>query len=253
MNWFYENNGASAGPVEDAALQELIAAGTITAATKLWHDGMAGWEPAASVLPDAFPQQAAAPAPQAPAAYPQQPYAQQPYAQQPAYAAPPPKPVKPLPVPASTIAPVWKRCVAYVLDYAILSIPTALQTVSAAVDLVNYNVKMSQVGFGFSSYNFGLAMASIWQLVFFWLYFAAFQSSRFQATPGMMLMNLKVVNADGNRMSFANATGRTFASLLSGLILGIGYLLGLFNPARQCLHDMLAKTYVTDNEAPTEG
>ena len=246
MNWFYENNGASAGPVEDAALKELIANGTVTAVTKVWREGMAGWEAAAAVLPDAFPGAAAAePAPAA-APAPQQAFA---YAQpQPAYA-PPPAPVKPLPVPASTIAPAWKRCVAFTLDYMVLFVPFGLLGLQYSVGALSY-----RNAFGSSFYSFFASLTNlVWQILFIWIYQAAFQSSRFQATPGMMLMNLKVVDAEGKRMTFANATGRAFGLMLSCLILGIGFLLGLFNPARQCLHDTMAKTYVTDNEAPTEG
>ena len=251
MNWFYENNGASAGPVEDAALQELIANGTVTAVTKVWHEGMPGWEAAATVLPDAFPNAepapSAAPAPQAPAGYPQQ----QAYAPQAAYA-PAPAP-KPLPVPASTIAPAWKRCVAFALDYMVLFVPFGLMGLSASVGALSYRDAFGS-SVGSSVYAFFVSLINMcWQILFTWIYLAAFQASRFQATPGMMLMNLKVVNAEGGRMTFANATGRAFGTMLSGLILGIGFLLGLFNPARQCLHDTLAKTYVTDNEAPTEG
>ena len=84
------------------------------------------------------------------------------------------------------------------------------------------------------------------------LFFLRWARIRFRVDWGPE-MNLKVVDADGKRMTFANATGRAFGLMLSCLILGIGFLLGLFNPARQCLHDTLAKTYVTDNEAPTEG
>ena len=75
------------------------------------------------------------------------------------------------------------------------------------------------------------------------LYYAYFESSTKQATLGKMVMKLKVVGKDGERISFANAIGRSFAKILSG-ILYIGYIMIAFDSKKQGLHDKLASTYV---------
>ena len=75
------------------------------------------------------------------------------------------------------------------------------------------------------------------------LYYAYFESSTKQATLGKMVMKLKVVGKDGERISFANAIGRYFAKILSG-ILYIGYIMIAFDSKKQGLHDKLASTYV---------
>jgi uncharacterized RDD family membrane protein YckC len=45
-------------------------------------------------------------------------------------------------------------------------------------------------------------------------------------------------------VGYAIATGRYFASLVSRLILGIGYLLVVFRADKRALHDLMAGTRV---------
>jgi uncharacterized RDD family membrane protein YckC len=55
---------------------------------------------------------------------------------------------------------------------------------------------------------------------------------------------LKVTDLEGRRISFARATGRHFAKLLSGFILMIGFIMAGFTQRKQALHDMIAGTLV---------
>lgn len=77
-----------------------------------------------------------------------------------------------------------------------------------------------------------------------WAYFALFESSELQATPGKILLKIKVVNEYDGRINLSTATARFFAKIFSGLILLIGYLMVLWTPRKQALHDQLAKTLV---------
>ncbi|GAB3820472.1 hypothetical protein GCM10028895_20670 [Pontibacter rugosus] len=77
-----------------------------------------------------------------------------------------------------------------------------------------------------------------------WLYYAGFESSAKQATPGKQLFGIFVTDTQGYRLSFARASGRYFGKMLSGLILLIGYIMAAFTKRRQALHDMLASTLV---------
>ena len=45
MNWFYALGGKQQGPVDDAYLDSLIAAGTVNGETLVWREGMSGWQP----------------------------------------------------------------------------------------------------------------------------------------------------------------------------------------------------------------
>jgi uncharacterized RDD family membrane protein YckC len=73
-----------------------------------------------------------------------------------------------------------------------------------------------------------------------WLYFAAFESSRWQATPGKKVLGLRVTDLEGRRLSFIRASGRYFGKIISWLLLGIGFVLAGFTEKKQALHDMLA-------------
>ena len=77
-----------------------------------------------------------------------------------------------------------------------------------------------------------------------WLYEAGLQSSKFQATLGKLILGMRVVDTKGQRIGFAQASGRFFASLLSGLLFCIGYLMVAFSAHKQALHDRIAGTLV---------
>ncbi len=77
-----------------------------------------------------------------------------------------------------------------------------------------------------------------------WLYAALFQSSRLQASPGMLALGLRVTTLAGERIGFGRATGRYFATILSGLILLFGYFMIGWTQRKQALHDMIAGTLV---------
>jgi uncharacterized RDD family membrane protein YckC len=73
-----------------------------------------------------------------------------------------------------------------------------------------------------------------------WIYYASLESSAWQATLGKKILGLKVTDLAGNRISFARASGRFFGKILSGMILGIGFLMAGFTERKQALHDILA-------------
>jgi uncharacterized RDD family membrane protein YckC len=67
---------------------------------------------------------------------------------------------------------------------------------------------------------------------------------KFAATPGKMACKLKVVLPEGDRVSYARAIGRHFAKYISGLILGIGYIMAGFDEQKRALHDRICDTRV---------
>ncbi|HUN56051.1 MAG TPA: RDD family protein [Smithella sp.] len=67
---------------------------------------------------------------------------------------------------------------------------------------------------------------------------------KFGATPGKMVSGIKVINADGGKVSYLKAFGRYFAHMLSGIILGIGYLMVAFDDEKRALHDRICNTRV---------
>ncbi|MBS0185582.1 MAG: RDD family protein [Proteobacteria bacterium] len=83
--------------------------------------------------------------------------------------------------------------------------------------------------------------------LFVWIYYAWFQSSHLQATPGMRAFSMHITDYDGKRISFWRASGRFFSTILSGIIFYIGYLMIAFTPRKQALHDYIARTLVVQN------
>lgn len=77
-----------------------------------------------------------------------------------------------------------------------------------------------------------------------WLYFAGQESGPRMATLGKRAMGLAVQGVDGRRLDFGRASLRWIARWLSGLALGLGYLLALFSERRQTLHDLIAGSVV---------
>ena len=82
-------------------------------------------------------------------------------------------------------------------------------------------------------------------------YYAFFHASFNAATPGKMLIGIKVVRSDGETISFLRAVARYFATIPSGILLGIGYLMAGFTARKQALHDMICDTVVVDKWAFT--
>jgi uncharacterized RDD family membrane protein YckC len=77
-----------------------------------------------------------------------------------------------------------------------------------------------------------------------WLYYAGFESSRGQATPGKVLLRLEVTDLTGTRMSFSRATLRFFGKYISTLIIFIGFIMIAVTKKHQGLHDKIAGTLV---------
>ncbi len=73
-----------------------------------------------------------------------------------------------------------------------------------------------------------------------WVYYAGFESSRSQATPGKVLMHAQVTDLEGNRVSFARATLRFFAKFISLAIIFIGFIMIGLTKKKQGLHDKIA-------------
>lgn len=72
---------------------------------------------------------------------------------------------------------------------------------------------------------------------------------KYAATPGKMVCKLKVILADGSRVSYPRAFGRHFAKWISSMILFIGFIMAAFDDERRTLHDRICETRVV-RESP---
>lgn len=113
----------------------------------------------------------------------------------------------------------WVRLVAWIIDAVILSVvntPIQLLFPPALVFVVGLGI-----GIGYTVY---------------------FLSQK-GATPGKMVMGLRVVDGDGRFLSPMHAIGRYFSHFVSVITLGIGYLM-IFGEQRLGLHDRVSGSQV---------
>jgi uncharacterized RDD family membrane protein YckC len=74
--------------------------------------------------------------------------------------------------------------------------------------------------------------------------YEALMIGKYQATLGKRAMGLRVLGEDGGRISYGRATGRYFAKLINYFTLGIGFLMVIWDPRKQGLHDRICNTLV---------
>lgn len=74
--------------------------------------------------------------------------------------------------------------------------------------------------------------------------YSVWMLSNYQATVGMMVLKIKILKENGGKVTYQDAILRYFASLLSGIALGLGYLWMLWDKKKQTWHDHIAKTVV---------
>jgi len=136
----------------------------------------------------------------------------------------------------------WLRVAAYIIDYFVLgSVIAALMVfIGLAMGLsttIFYDMEdqANQVVIFTLSVILG-----IMSLTASWLYYAVLESGSYQGTLGKMLLNLKVTDLVGERISFTRATGRFFGKFLSSFIIYIGYIMIGLTEKKQGLHDILA-------------
>ncbi|MFA8344441.1 MAG: RDD family protein [Rhodothermaceae bacterium] len=158
----------------------------------------------------------------------------------------------------------WVRALAFILDHLILGFVKTILFIPLTVFLnLSFMLPGTNEDSYFAVYNSVqyedpslFIVAFIFSVMIFfvinslieWLYFAFFESSNNMATPGKMILGLKVTDFEGKRISFGKATGRYFAKFLSSMILAIGYIMAAFTERKQALHDILANCFVIYND-----
>jgi len=248
MNWYYAEGNQQKGPVQEAELDQLFQSGQITGATLIWKEGMANWEAYSSVR-SASAASAAGPG-------------------------------------LSEGSVVCSQCGQIfnandVIRYGDKAVcagckPVFLQklregsSLSASdMDYASFGIRFGAkfldniimrvvgmaIGFAFgaaasSSGPDGIGAAGVMALVVGMLLEIAYRIffiGAYGATPGKMACKIRVVNADGSKVSYGKATGRAFAEYLSAVICLIGYIMAGFDDEKRSLHDRICDTRVIRN------
>jgi uncharacterized RDD family membrane protein YckC len=249
MNIYYADGNRQVGPIDKTELQSLIKSRKINSQTLVWQPGMNGWEQLglfvrrktrggsqAERATSPLKQSLCAECGQAFAEYDMIRFGE-------AWVCASCKPIFVQKIKEGVTlagemeyAGFWIRVGAWFIDYIIMGIASAI-------------IYVPLTFMGASSFDEPAALAII-QLISTVLNFiipAVYESwfvGKFAATPGKMACKLKVVLPDGDRVSYARAIGRHFAKYISGLILGIGYIMAGFDEQKRALHDRICDTRV---------
>lgn len=143
----------------------------------------------------------------------------------------------PAPTIRTTYAGFWLRGCAVLVDLVVVSLPFFV---------LGFSIRRANP----RNMDELLTNLQILQIVVSWLYWAILESSTRQATIGKRLFSLRVTDAHGQQISFARATGRHFGKVISGMILGMGYVMAAFTDKKQTLHDTMAGCLVLRTQSP---
>lgn len=135
----------------------------------------------------------------------------------------------------------WKRFAAAIIDGVLIIY------FSSALKWVIADALRSQSDFNFDfekSQNIAYIIWSVYLIFIRWCYFAGMESSPLKATLGKLAVGIYVTDEFGERIDFGQASGRFFGKILSGLIIGIGYLMAGFTERKQALHDQMSRCFV---------
>lgn len=260
MQWFYAQAGQQIGPVDDAEFERLISTRVIEPATLVWREGMANWEPLSQVRPVA------------PSTPPM-------LAQAAELSVAPPGHVicsecrKALPVEETvqignanvcaackpiyvqklregavtfTAAPAemryagfWIRFGAKLVDGMIMMIITLPFSFMFGFQIALNPMKMPDLSTIILQQSMLLFLGMTVRLLYTWL-----MVGRYGATFGKMAVGIKVVTADGQRVSYARAFARYWGEIVSQFTCNIGYLIAAWDEQKRTLHDHMCHTRV---------
>jgi uncharacterized RDD family membrane protein YckC len=151
------------------------------------------------------------------------------------------------PVQAVSYAGFWIRLGAYLIDLVILLILQSIADFAIFGSMFmtpTTPITPGQNPFEVMAPMFARMGATILtNTLLFAAYYTGFVGAM-GATPGKLAVGLRIVRPNGGPVSYLRALGRYFATVLSGMILCIGYLLIAFDAEKRGLHDMICDTRV---------
>lgn len=243
MEWYYVREGDREGPVSESEFQSLVNSGTITSESLVWHKGMAQWQRYGELQTQTSAGEAGEShtCVECGRPFPEEEMVR--YGD--SWVCGKCKPVffqrlkEGAPLRGVMVyGGFWIRAVAKIVDGIILSvINTGIQYGLGRAMTLEPGEPPSRLFFGLWALMVLAQMAVAVAYTTFFL-------GKFAATPGKMALGLRVVTSDGGRVSYLRAFARYFAELLSGFILGIGYLMAAFDEQKRTLHDRICDTRV---------
>lgn len=152
---------------------------------------------------------------------------------------------------AAVYAGFWIRVLGYLVDIIILGVVAGILQVAVIGSMIrvpriepgtppDFSALAPVFGMIGIAYLIQIAMAACYE---------AFFIAKLAATPGKLVIGVKVVRPDGSAVSLGRAFGRYFAKMLSGFILFIGFIMVGFDSQKRGLHDMICDTRVVKSRS----
>lgn len=246
MQWFYTNAGKRAGPVGDDQFERLVREGVVQPATLVWREGMADWEPYSNVAP---------PSPLAPPSQPGQVVCRECSQLVPAEdalqigdvivcAACKPHYLQKMREGLATAAPsqfryagFWIRVPAAIIDVVLLL------AVSISISVMSGSTFLQSIGFDDSDWGTRDWVLLAVELIIDTTY-SVILVTKFGGTVGKLVFGLRVITADGGRLTYKHSFARALAQWLSTIPCGLGFVLAAFDGEKRALHDIICNTRV---------
>ncbi|MBY0374004.1 MAG: RDD family protein [Bryobacteraceae bacterium] len=257
MTWYYVSGGQQAGPVDQTTFDDLRRGGIITPETLVWREGLPNWQPYRTFIAEIPHSSSPAYTPVAPG---QQRcfYCRQSFSELEVvslaggYVCATCKPIVLQRLQEGTLttlqqqryAGFWIRFVAYMIDNLLLGIVNSIVSIAALMPFIGAATR------GGSPDPFqitGFLIAYVGSILFSLVLYGAYESyflGKNGATPGKMILGLKVIRPDGRPITWKTGLGRYFAKLLSSLTLSIGYMMAGWDDEKRSLHDRICDTRV---------
>lgn len=258
MKWYYARGDERMGPVDDGQILALASTGQITAQTLVWREGMADWAPWGRAPRPVGPDDSGA-------SY-TMPVADE-YGYQPCVECGRTflademvnyegrricvdcKPIFFQRIRegdsyrgAFRYAGFWIRFAARLLDGIVLGIAGIPLNVlqSSMLGQPMFSLETPEIDLRYILIVIGFTLLSVVMAVTYEVFFIC----RYAATPGKMVLGLRILRSDGAPVSFWRAVGRYFAAWLSMLTLYIGFIMAAFDDQKRTLHDHICDTRV---------
>ena len=147
---------------------------------------------------------------------------------------------------AQTYAGFWRRFVAYLID--VLPITLGIATIfymTTDFDVVMQRY-LNEQGNLQARIDFLQQRNQVRDLsLIVWLIYSMIADcSPLQGTHGKRILAIKVVDAQGQRLSVGRSLARNSMKLVSFIPLGLGAIWAAFSPRKQAWHDLASKCFV---------
>lgn len=136
----------------------------------------------------------------------------------------------------------WLRVAAYLIDSVILGAAAMVMLLIFIILSFFFIGLLGEVGALLGVFFYlGLCLIIAAMTI---LYMIIMNASKWQGTVGKIIVGIKVVDMEGNRLTMGKSGLRYLGYIVSSFTMGVGFILAAFTDKKQALHDMLVQTLV---------